>query len=95
MDDALRAYRIRMATKAELINRLEEITAQEDVETASEAVEGVKEAYEALVVAAQQQAALEHSSESTTTEEAPPGAEAVPIAMESAPLVDEEDKRFK
>ncbi len=33
-----------MATKAELIHRLEELTAQEDIEQASEAVEGVKEA---------------------------------------------------
>ena len=90
-----RADRIRMATKAELITKLEEIMAQEDVETASEAVEGVKEAYEALVVAGQQQATAEHVPEGTTTEEAPPPTEALPIAIESAPLQDEDDKRFK
>lgn len=85
-----------MATKAELITRLEEITAQEDVETASEAVEGVKEAYEALVAAAQQQAAPENHTEGASPEGAPaPAAEGTPIAIESAPLVDEEDKRFK
>ena len=60
-----------MATKAELITKLEEIMAQEDVETASEAVEGVKEAYEALVVAGQQQATAEHVPEGTTTNGSP------------------------
>lgn len=96
-----RAYRIRMATKAELITRLEEITAQEDVETASEAVEGVKEAYEALVATAQQQATTEQALESVAAEgatEPPEGMsvpEGVPIAIESAPLQDEDDKRFK
>lgn len=85
-----------MATKAELITRLEEITAQEDVETASEAVEGVKEAYEALVAAAHQQAAPENHTEGATPEGAPAVlAEGTPIAIESAPLSDEEDKRFK
>ena len=84
-----------MATKAELITRLEEITAQEDVEIASEAVEGVKEAYEALVAASLQQEHHDPQLEGGPTEtpvEAPTGA---PIAMESAPLSDEEDKRFK
>jgi len=83
-----------MATKAELITRLEEIMAQEDVETASEAVEGVKEAYEALVAATQQQAVPEATAEGAAPEGAPTG-EATPIAIESAPLLDEEDKRFK
>lgn len=83
-----------MATKAELITRLEEIMAQEDVETASEAVEGVKEAYEALVAATQQQAVPEATAEGAAPEGAPTG-EAAPIAIESAPLLDEEDKRFK
>ncbi|MBX2973313.1 MAG: DUF349 domain-containing protein [Flavobacteriales bacterium] len=84
-----------MATKAELITRLEEITAQEDVETASEAVEGVKEAYEALVAAAQQQATSEQAPEAAAAEGAPQPPEGAPIAIESAPLQDEEDKRFK
>ena len=95
-----------MASKAELISRLEELVALEDVEHASEAVEGVKEAYEALVAAALQQA--QHEASEPVTETAavtaegeltengtapPPGVE--PIAIESAQLVDEEDKRFK
>lgn len=88
-----------MATKAELITRLEEIMAQEDVETASEAVEGVKEAYEALVAAAQQQEVPAAVAEGSTPEGAPPAegtpTDAAPIAIESAPLQDEEDKRFK
>ena len=84
-----------MATKAELITRLEEITAQEDVETASEAVEGVKEAYEALVAAALEQANSVSSGEDAAVEGAPTPDDGTPIAMESAPLSDEEDKRFK
>lgn len=84
-----------MATKGELITRLEEIIAQEDVETASEAVEGVKEAYEALVAAALQQAVPESTPEAPLTEGAPVVSESTPIAIESAPLQDEEDKRFK
>ncbi len=87
----------RMATKAELIHRLEELTAQEDIEQASEAVEGVKEAYEALVAAAQQEqpvVAMEPVAEGAEPE-ATVAAEQAPIAIESAPLLDEEDKRFK
>lgn len=84
-----------MATKAELITRLEEITAQEDVETASEAVEGVKEAYEALVAAALEQANSVSSGEDAAVEGATTPVDGTPIAMESAPLSDEEDKRFK
>jgi len=84
-----------MATKAELITRLEEITAQEDVETASEAVEGVKEAYEALVAAALEQANSVSSGEDAAVEGAPAPVEGTPLAIESAPLSDEEDKRFK
>ncbi|MBL7952151.1 MAG: DUF349 domain-containing protein [Flavobacteriales bacterium] len=83
-----------MATKAELITRLEEIMAQEDVETASEAVEGVKEAYEALVAAAHQQVAPEVPTEGATAEDSPSG-EVPAVAIESAPLQDEDDKRFK
>jgi hypothetical protein len=103
-----------MATKAELIGRLEELIAQEDVDHASEAVESVKEAYEALVAQAlqQQQEILSQQPEPTPVveEEAeaeerigpPPAPEPKahePVAMqqpiESAPLQDEEDKRFK
>ncbi len=96
-----------MASKAELISRLEELVAQEDVENASEAVEGVKEAYEALVAAALQQAQQEHAepvaetaaiaAEGELSENGTPPLPPAPeqIAIESAQLVDEEDKRFK
>ena len=89
--------RTRMATKAELIERLVELNAQEDVEHASEAVEGVKEAYEALVAAAMQlqpTEAVAGESPTAVTEDGAPVV-APPIAIESAPLLDEEDKRFK
>jgi len=85
-----------MATKSELIAQLEATVVLEDVEAASEAVEGIKETYEALVASLQEQhvaesvgvdgEVLEHSSGTSET---------APIAMESAPLADEEDKRFK
>ena len=108
-----------MATKAELIGRLEELIAQEDVEHASESVEAVKEAYEALVAAAQQQhqetLAQQPPEPAPVVEEAPAEAEerigpppapepkihepapapAAQQPIESAPLQDEEDKRFK
>lgn len=80
-----------MATKAELIQRLEELNAQEDVEQASEAVEGVKEAYEAIVANALQAAQASEEGAPTTEGSEP----AAPLAIESAPLQDEEDKRFK
>lgn len=80
-----------MATKEELIARLQEIVSQEDVEAAAEAVEVTKEAYEALI-AAQQQHAEHHEAEAAQGE----GAEgAAPTAIESAPLHDDDDKRFK
>lgn len=84
----------RMATKGELIARLEELLAQEDIEQASEAVEGVKEAYEALVAATQQEHPAEVAEgEVVVVEGAQP--EAPAVAIESAPLHDEDDKRFK
>lgn len=86
-----------MSSKAELISRLEELIAQEDVEQASDAVDGVKETYEALVAAAAQSAQHEGQTEEQV-EGAPapqPGEEAPNIAIESATLLDEEDKRFK
>mgnify|MGYP003498246532 FL=1 len=49
-----------MATKAELINKLEELIAHDDVEHAAEAVDIVKEAYESLIAAE-----LENASEET------------------------------
>lgn len=77
-----------MASKTELIARLEELLANEDTEQAAEAVEGVKEAYETLVAAAEQ--ATERPAE-----EEPPSGDAPQLPIESAPLADEEDKRFK
>ncbi len=80
-----------MATKAELIQRLEELNAQEDAEQASEAVEGVKEAYESIVAQTLQaaQAGEDGAPAAEATNDAPP------LAIESAPLQDEADKRFK
>ena len=84
----------RMATKGELIARLEELLAQEDIEQASEAVEGVKEAYESLVAATQQEHPAEVAEgEAVVADGAQP--EAPVVAIESAPLHDEDDKRFK
>ncbi len=92
-----------MTTKSALIARMEELLLQTDVEQASEGVESVKEAYEALVAAAQQQAMAEAPApvEAVTAEgEVPeagaaPAAEVTPQPIESAPLQDEDDKKFK
>ena len=87
-----------MTTKSALIARMEELLQQSDVEQASEGVEGVKEAYEALVAAALQQALAEAPApvEATGEDGAPPAALEVPTQpIESAPLQDEDDKKFK
>lgn len=92
-----------MTTKSALIARMEELLLQTDVEQASEGVESVKEAYEALVAAAQQQAMAEAPApvEAAAAEgEVPeagatPAAEVAPQPIESAPLQDEDDKKFK
>jgi len=96
-----------MTTKSALIARMEELLQQADVEQATEAVDGVKEAYEALIATAQQQAAseapvaAEAEAPATAEGEAVPGGQAAPAAevqprpIENAPLQDEEDKRFK
>lgn len=88
-----------MASKAELIKRLEELIAQVDVESASDGVEEVKEAYETLVASAHQQVQHEGSAAETSEDEPsdgpPKNGDPTPVAIESAPLVDEEDKRFK
>jgi predicted XRE-type DNA-binding protein len=83
-----------MATKAELLARLQELVTQEDVEAAAEAVEVTKEAYEALVAAQQQQAEGE-AQQADANAAAGEAAPEAPLAIESAPLLDEEDKRFK
>lgn len=83
-----------MSTKAELLARLQELVSQEDVEAAAEAVEVTKEAYEALVAAQRQHAGAEaQAGEAALVEGA--ATEEVPQAIESAPLQDEDDKRFK
>ena len=111
-----------MATKAELIGKLEELIAQEDVEHASETVESVKEAYEALVAQALREREQAEGDTATVVGEGaqpdpsetaetpaeeeerigpPPAPEpkipepAAQQPIESAPLQDEEDKRFK
>jgi hypothetical protein len=83
----------RMASKAELIARLEELIAQEDVETAAEAVEGLKEAYESLVAAAERPEEATVEAHAGAEEAAP--AQTLPVPIESAPLSDVQDKRFK
>ena len=83
-----------MATKSELIARLEEVLQRTDVEQASDTVEALKEQYETLVASVQQQA----TEEATTEGEGSAGAEAAQPGsqpIESATLTDEDDKRFK
>lgn len=87
-----------MANKSELIERLQKLVEEEDVEQAAEAVEAVKEAFEALVAAAHDHAPAE--TEAALVEETAQGTPAVngsegQLHIESAPLHDEEDKRFK
>jgi len=86
-----------MANKAELIARLEEAASQEDVEQAAEAVETLKEAYEALIASEHEQHAGASVPENAHSEEAVAdgGGEAAPTPIESAAPRDEEDKRFK
>ncbi len=75
---------------------MEALLQHTDVEHAQEHVDALKESYEALVAAAQQEApqeaavAVEAGAEEHT---AAPELPAQPI--ESAPLLDEEDKKFK
>jgi hypothetical protein len=99
-----------MATKIELIARMEELLHQEDVERSSEAVETLKESYEALVAAEQAEAearaaAEEAQQEAEPQQEEEPSVGPPPAAepklpqpqqrIESAPLTNEEDKKFK
>lgn len=101
-----------MASKSELITRLEELLQQSDVEGLSETVETLKESYEALVAAekaeaearaaeAAQEEAVADTAEPEEPQIGPPPAPAPkmpveePQPIESAPLSDEDDKRFK
>lgn len=86
-----------MASKSELIARLEDLLGQEDVEQAAEAVEALKEAYEAII-AHEHQDKQASAEEATLDEQPAQGAspeEAPPLAIESAPPADEHDKLFK
>ena len=88
-----------MATKTELIARLEELLQGDDPEAASEAVDTVKDAYEAILNAA------EEAGQDQEGEEEPEGgapdpaaeasAEAPAVPIENAVPQDEDDKRFK
>ncbi len=88
-----------MANKAELIERLGQLVEQDDLEQAAEAVEAVKEAYEALVASEQEHASVEEAIPAGEGEADNGnninGSEAAPQPIESAPLHNEEDKRFK
>lgn len=79
-----------MTTKAELIGRMEALLQNEDLEHTAELVDAVKESYEALVAEAQHAATVAAGEPHADGAEAPP-----PAPIESAPLGDEEDKRFK
>ncbi|HMQ76860.1 MAG TPA: DUF349 domain-containing protein [Flavobacteriales bacterium] len=79
-----------MTTKAELIARMEALLQNEDLEHTAELVDAVKESYEALVAEAQHAATVvagEPQAEGADAPAQPP--------IESAQLVDEDDKRFK
>ena len=88
-----------MATKTELIARLEELLQGEDPEAATEAVDTVKDAYEALLHAAEE-AAQDHASHEEQKDEEPPSTpeeapEAPAVPIENAVPQDEDDRRFK
>ena len=84
-----------MANKQELIERLKELVAQEELEQVADAVGTVKEAYEALVGAAAekpQNGEIDHPEDGDEPDNPPNGRS---TAIESAALTDEEDKQFK
>ncbi|MCB0793529.1 MAG: DUF349 domain-containing protein, partial [Flavobacteriales bacterium] len=88
-----------MATKAELIAKLEQLLAEEELENLAEHVSSIKESYEALIAEAQrsQDEASEDPEDGNTDQEgerAPSSAEEQ-VPIESATLSDEDDKRFK
>jgi Domain of Unknown Function (DUF349) len=85
-----------MSTKAELIERMEALLQHTDTEHAQEHVEALKESYEALVAAAQQEAPQEAAiAVEAGAEEGATAPEPASRPIESAPLQDEEDKKFK
>ncbi len=85
-----------MSTKAELIERMEALLQNPDVEHVQEHVDALKESYEALVAATQHEAPQEAAVVvEAGAEENAPVAELPAQPIESAPLQDEEDKKFK
>lgn len=79
-----------MATKQELIARMEALLEQDGAEQHTEAADAIKEQFEALVQASEQPAT------DAATEPAPEGADAAtPVAVENAKAQDDEDRRFK
>ena len=88
-----------MATKTELIARLEELLQGDDPEAASEAVDTVKDAYEAILNAAEE-AGQDQEGEEEPERDAPDpaaeaSAEAPAVPIENAVPQDEDDRRFK
>ncbi|MBP7514817.1 MAG: DUF349 domain-containing protein [Flavobacteriales bacterium] len=85
-----------MSTKAELIERMEALLQNPDVEHVQEHVDALKESYEALVAATQQEAPQEAAvAVEAGSEGSAPAPELPAQPIESAPLLDEEDKKFK
>lgn len=85
-----------MSTKAELIERMEALLQNPDVEHVQEHVDALKESYESLVAQAHQEAPQEAAvAVEAGAEEGAPVPELPVQPIESAPLQDEEDKKFK
>ncbi|MCB0791260.1 MAG: DUF349 domain-containing protein [Flavobacteriales bacterium] len=83
-----------MTTKAELIARMEALLQQEDLEQTADQVEAVKEGYEALVAEAQEQE-RQSSGEGEVNDGPDEATSTVAAPIESAPLTDDDDKKFK
>lgn len=81
-----------MSSKQELIARLEALLTAENVEQQAEAVEAIKDAYEALAAAGEQ--AVQDAGSAERTDPDGPAAD-VTVATENAKPQDEDDRRFK
>ncbi len=85
-----------MATKVEMIARMEALLQQPDVEQAQEHVDALKESYEALVATAQHETPVEEAVAVEAEEGGPSVPPAIaPQPIENAQLQDEDDKKFK
>jgi hypothetical protein len=82
-----------MATKPELIARLEQLLGEEDATQQAEAVEQVRDAYEAVLAEAPLELVEQNGTAVPASPEDQPQVEGVPI--ENATPQDEEDRRFK